>query len=238
MDIIITPIGKVVSCYLDKFGTPRQPGLVSESVAYIELYPEFQPKESLDGLEEFSHLWIIFYFHQNHTSKFHAKVFPPRLKGEKKGVFATRSPHRPNNIGLSLVKLLKIEEQKIYISGIDIIDGTPVLDIKPYLPQIESVANAQSSWTTRLEEPEIDVEFSSKTIEEIKIRQDRHPEISLEKLIINTLKLDPRPTVYKGYEGSVESPYRNTHAVRIIDFDVHFEFITHNHILVFDIRDL
>ena len=90
--------------------------------------------DSLDGLEEFSHIWLIFLFHKSSHSKFKTKIKPPRLNGEKKGIFATRAPHRYNPIGLSLAKIEKIEDRKILVSGIDLIDETPILDIKPYHP--------------------------------------------------------------------------------------------------------
>lgn len=225
-------IGHVESCYLDKFGTPRQSGLVADSSARIILKPEFQPESSLQGLEEFSHLWIIFLFHKNTNHRFHAKVHPPRLLGESKGVFATRSPHRPNPIGLSLVKLEKIESGIIYIKEIDLIDGTPVLDIKPYLPNLESIPEAKAGWAANTKVLEIEVHFADEVEKELKSYENKHPEKNFRKLIQDTLKLDPRPVVYRGFEKEKNSPYRSQHAVRIIDYDIHFEFLSSTEILV------
>jgi tRNA-Thr(GGU) m(6)t(6)A37 methyltransferase TsaA len=226
-------IGHVESCYPDKFGTPRQPGLVPDSKAFVRLVSEWQPADSLQGLEGFSHVWILFWFHKNNeNSRFHAKVFPPRMEGEKVGVFSTRSPHRPNPIGLSLVKLDRVEKNGIWISGIDLIEGTPVLDIKPYLPYAEALTNAKGGWTDRtFEKPEFTVEFQC--AEKLARWKKQRPEI--ESLILQTLRLDPRPTVYKGYEGE-DSPYRSSHAVRLYEGDVHFKFTDPTHIQVTDIR--
>lgn len=238
MELTLKPIGVLESCYLDKFGTPRQPGLVPESFARIEILPEWQPIDSLQGLEKFSHIWVLFHFHQNHVSHFHAKVHPPRMAGAKIGLFATRSPHRPNPIGLSLVKLEKIEAPYLYISGIDIVNGTPVYDIKPYLSYVESLPDAQTGWVQEKKDPEVEIIFSELILKKLREIDCQHPEYKLQELIIGTLKLDPRPTVYKGYETEKNSPYRQTHAVRIIAFDIHFEFISKHQVQVIDIVDL
>jgi tRNA-Thr(GGU) m(6)t(6)A37 methyltransferase TsaA len=228
-------IGKIESCYKDKFGTPRQPGLAPSSWARLRINREWQPESSLQGLEGFSHLWIIFQFHQNTNLRYHAKVHPPRLGGEPIGVFATRSPHRPNNIGLSLVKIEKIEGDSIYISGVDLVDGTPVLDIKPYIPEVEALPQAKSGWVDSAAKPEIQILWNE---DQKRVVQDWSQRISkpqLIQLIEETLKLDPRPLVYRGYEGN-QSPYRQNHAVRIFDGDIHFVFQSPQVIEITDIR--
>jgi tRNA-Thr(GGU) m(6)t(6)A37 methyltransferase TsaA len=231
----IIPIGIVESCYPDKFGTPRQPGLVKEALAKILIHPQSQPKESLSGLEGFSHLWIIFWFHQNKAGRFHAKIHPPRLEGKTMGVFATRTPHRPNPIGLSLVEIVKILHDGVLVRGADLISGTPVLDIKPYLPEVEAVPNAKQGWTSVVDEkPTIQIEWSDEAWTQFQAWSSRRAAgaaaavgENLQELIENTIKLDPRPTVYKGYEDG-DSPYRSTHAVRFYDGDVHFQFLSQN----------
>lgn len=225
-------IGQVQSCYLDKFGTPRQTGLVPDSFAKIIIKPEFQPEESLQGLEEFSHLWVLFHFHQNTNHRFHAKVHPPRLLGETKGVFATRSPHRPNPIGLSLVKLEKIENGVLFISGIDLVDGTPVLDIKPYLPFVEAIPTATGGWAQKEQGKDIKVVFTAEADREVELYEQHNPDCKLRTLIVDTLKLDPRPVVYRGFEDEKNSPYRSKHAVRIINLDIHFEFQNSTDVIV------
>jgi tRNA (adenine37-N6)-methyltransferase len=226
-------IGHVESCFIDKFGTPRQPGLVPESKAFLRLNPEWQPEDSLQGLESFSHLWLLFWFHKNsENSRFHAKIYPPRMAGEKVGVFSTRSPHRPNPIGLSLVKIEKVEKRGIWVSGVDVIEGTPIVDLKPYLPYAEAISDAQGGWTGNLEtKPNIEVQFSCR--EKLEKWKQQRPEI--ESLVRQTLCLDPRPQVYKGFEGET-SPYRSKHAVRLYEGDVHFEFLSPFKVEVFDIR--
>ncbi|XP_059499848.1 tRNA (adenine(37)-N6)-methyltransferase isoform X2 [Stegostoma tigrinum] len=138
------PIGYIESCFMAKNGTPRQPTICSLSRARLKISKTIfnNPEHSLMGLDQFSHVWIIFVFHKNGHQSFKAKVKPPRLNGLKTGVFSTRSPHRPNAIGLTLAKLDRIEGDTVYLSGIDMIQGTPVLDIKPYIPEYDAPRGA------------------------------------------------------------------------------------------------
>ncbi|KAK9705804.1 hypothetical protein RND81_07G083000 [Saponaria officinalis] len=145
----LVPIATVQSCFSTRNGTPRQPLLVPLARACLIFDTARVPPASLEGLDEYSHIWIIFVFHLNtdleklwmepSKSKFKAKVRVPRLKGEKKGVFATRSPHRPCPIGLTVAKIVAVQGNMILLSGVDLVDGTPVLDVKPYLPYCDSV---------------------------------------------------------------------------------------------------
>ncbi|XP_057500401.1 uncharacterized protein LOC130784520 isoform X2 [Actinidia eriantha] len=148
----MAPIAIVRSCFSTRNGTPRQPLLVPLARASLLFDPARVPPASLEGLEEYSHCWIIYVFHLNtdleklwkhpSQSKFKAKVRVPRLKGGKKGVFATRSPHRPCPIGLTVAKVEAVQGHMVLISGVDLVDGTPVLDIKPYLPYCDSIQGA------------------------------------------------------------------------------------------------
>lgn len=233
------PVAILKSCFKDKFGTPRQPGLAPSSTAWIEFIPEVQPELSLQGLEGFSHLWVIFQFHLNKTARFHAKVHPPRLMGKTMGLFATRSPHRPNPIGLSLVKIEKVEKNRVLVSGIDLVDGTPVLDVKPYLPEVECVPEATNGWAGEVQKKEITVKFdcvAEELLESLSLRQ-KFDFDQTRKLIVETIQLDPRPVVYRGFEEE-ESPYRDTHAVRLNEIDVHFRFKSEDEAEVFEIKDL
>jgi tRNA (adenine37-N6)-methyltransferase len=228
----LTPIGFAESCFIDKFGTPRQPGLVQDSMAFLRILPEFQPQDSLQGLEQFSHLWVTFLFHKNSSdTKFHAKVHPPRLQGEKVGVFATRSPHRPNPFGLSLVKIKSVEKDGLWVTGVDFIDGTPILDVKPYLPYVESVPEARSGWAQ--EAPQAPFEVSITCLDKLEKWKKLRPEI--ESLIRQVLQFDPRPEVYKGYEGE-SSPYREKHAMRLYEGDLKFHYPSPQKVEVFDIH--
>lgn len=229
---MLEPIGYIESCYKDRFGTPRQSGLVESSSARLQILPQFQPEDSLQGLEGFSHLWLIFHFHKNTNARFHAKVHPPRLQGESIGVFASRTPHRPNPIGLSLVKLERIEGATLHLSGIDLIDGTPILDIKPYMPATEAVATAQVGWTGGVVGQDYQVHMEPSLQQTIEDWSQRLKKPDLYDLIVNTLKLDPRPLVYKESDGK----YRENHAVRLFDGDIHFKFFNKTDIQVTEIK--
>ena len=149
-----TPIGYMNSCYSTKNGTPRQSSISSVSKGKLQILKSVfnNPEHSLEGLTEYSHVWIIFAFHLNSNKSAKAKVRPPRMNGLKTGVFSTRSPHRVNPVGLTLAKLDSIEYDTLYMSGIDIVDGTPVLDIKPFIgycdnPKTLHVLSSKDSFT-------------------------------------------------------------------------------------------
>lgn len=185
--IHMTPIGVVESCYGEKFGTPRQSRLVESAYGKILFKDEVDP-EAIRGLEEFSHLWIVFLFDQVAEEDVRWLVRPPRLGGnEKKGVFATRSPFRPNRIGLSLVKLEGVGPGVLEISGLDLVTGTPVLDVKPYLPYVESVPDALGG-------------FAEKAPERlpVKVSDELRGRVTLEEfeLISASLAVDPRPAYH------------------------------------------
>lgn len=230
----LKPIGYLQSSYRDKFGTPRQPGLSPHAWSRLQIRADLQPEQALQGLESFSHLWLIFIFHQNKTARYHAKVHPPRLGGESLGVFASRSPHRPNPIGLSLVELVRIEGNSLILGGADLVDGTPILDIKPYLPEIESKPEAKTGWLEKAEKKEIKIGFLPEAEASLQVWQERHFDKKLREIIVDTLRLDPRPVLYRGYENG-DSPYRSDHAFRLLDGDIHFRFVGPENVLVFKI---
>ncbi len=227
----VTPIGFLKSCYPDKFGTPRQPGLVSGARAELKLKSDLQPELALQGLEGFSHIWLIFVFHKNQSARYHAKVHPPRLEGEPIGLFATRTPHRPNPIGLSLVELIEIRQDTLILEGIDLIEGTPILDVKPYLPEVESKPLAKTGWTSETTQNERRVEFSESALGVLAHWQAESVVTGIQQQIEDLLKLDPRPLVYRGFEG-VKGPYRQDHRVRFYDSDIQFEFLSPERISV------
>lgn len=148
----IQPIATLRTCYTDKFGVPRQSGLVPAAWGIIEFTPAFRRVEAVRGIEAFSHLWLITQFHLVENEPTSLTVRPPRLGGnEKRGVFATRSPFRPNRLTLSVVKLERVETEganapRLFVSGVDLVDGTPVFDIKPYIRYADSVPDARSSF--------------------------------------------------------------------------------------------
>lgn len=146
-EIRLRPIAVLRTPFAEKFGVPRQSGLVPEAEGRVEFLPEFAAPEFTRGLEAFSHVWLITGFHENPPWTGSAVVRPPRLGGnERVGVFASRSPNRPNPLGLSLVRILAHEPGTLRVAGIDAVDGTPVSDVKPYLPWTEAVPDAKSDW--------------------------------------------------------------------------------------------
>jgi tRNA-Thr(GGU) m(6)t(6)A37 methyltransferase TsaA len=148
--IVLRPVAVLRTPFMEKFGVPRQSGLVPEAEGRVVFAPEFAREEFVRGLEAFSHIWLITQFHENPVWAGTATVRPPRLGGnERVGVFASRAPNRPNGLGLSLVRLLAIETAPtlaLRVAGIDAVDGTPVFDVKPYLPWCEAPAGAQANW--------------------------------------------------------------------------------------------
>ena len=179
-------IGVLESCFKEKFGTPRQPHLVPGSTARLRVYPRYNPEHSLAGLGEFSHVWLISWFHLNTNKTFHPKIHPPRLKGGKIGVFASRSPHRPNPLGLSLARLEKVEGDTLYLSGIDLIHGTPILDIKPYLAFSDAAQAPVDGWVPDNAFPELAVVLSPRAL------KDTEGDAPLRALIAGALRHDPR----------------------------------------------
>lgn len=162
----VRPIGLISSWFPEKKATPRQPGICVTSRGKLTLSGSVftNPEHALEGLEEFSHMWILYYFHKNEPSHVHAKVTPPRLNGVRMGVFCTRSPHRPSPIGLSLVKIERVEGNSVYFTGVDMVDGTPVLDIKPYIPMYDNPLHTVTSaadHSTHMEIRDADVPGSS-----------------------------------------------------------------------------
>ncbi|MFG0631137.1 tRNA (N6-threonylcarbamoyladenosine(37)-N6)-methyltransferase TrmO [Pseudomonas sp. xss_2] len=145
MQHTVSPVGIVRSCFKEKFAIPRQPQLAPAARGVLELLPPFDQGDAVAGLEQVSHVWLLFLFHQALEDKPRLKVRPPRLGGNKSmGVFATRATHRPNGIGQSVVRLEGVEPGRLLLSGIDLLDGTPVLDIKPYVPYADSVSGASN----------------------------------------------------------------------------------------------
>ena len=153
-------IGHLNSCFREKFGTPRQPLLVPGATATLAIAREFLPEHALAGLDRFTHVWLISYFHLNTNKMVRPKIHPPRLQGESVGLFASRSPHRPSPIGLSLARLVKVEDGTLHLAGIDLVDGTPILDIKPYIPEWDSVPHASSGWVKDVPFPSLKVKLA------------------------------------------------------------------------------
>jgi tRNA-Thr(GGU) m(6)t(6)A37 methyltransferase TsaA len=210
------PIGRVRSPFKEKFGIPRQPGLVNIP-ASIEILPEFARAEAFRGLQAFSHLWISFVFHEALREQWKPMVRPPRLGGnDKVGVFASRSMFRPNPLGLSVVALADIRETgnglRLDIIGADMLDGTPVLDIKPYLPYVDSVPGADAGYADEAPSAKLQVVFADHLEHVFQQLQNQWPQ--LQSVITEVLQYDPRPAYRSDEQGE------RIYSMHLYDFDV------------------
>ncbi|MBT9317632.1 tRNA (N6-threonylcarbamoyladenosine(37)-N6)-methyltransferase TrmO [Leptothoe spongobia] len=202
--VTFTPIAYIESCYPDRFGIPRQAGLVTSAYGDIVFEATEENKLALRGIEEFSHLWVLFVFHGQTYGNFKPLVRPPRLGGNKSvGVYATRSPNRPNAIGMSAVKLLSVTEKerklRLQVQGGDFLDGTPVIDVKPYVPYADALADAHAAWAVR-QETSLPVRWSVES--EAILSECLEPgSKKLRCLIEETLGQDPRPGYERGKDG-------------------------------------
>ena len=205
----IKPIAYIENDYKEKFGVPRQSGLVN-LISTIRFLPEFADPNALRGLEDFSHIWLIWEFSEvDKNEPFSPTVRPPRLGGNvRKGVFGTRSPFRPNPLGLSVVKLEEIGHGYIRVSGADLMDGTPVYDIKPYLPYIDSIPNASDGWSLATKESLLTVNFPPELLSIIPDEKRTG--------LIETLAQDPRPQ----YQNSPERIYTMSFGIYQVSFYV------------------
>ena len=191
---MMRPVAYIKSDFTSKFGIPRQSGL-ADLEAEIHFYPEYQNPEAVRGLEEYSHLWLIWEFSQAIRKEWSPTVRPPKLGGNTRvGVFATRSPFRPNPIGLSSVQLTGItlgpqEGPVIHIQGADLLDGTPIYDIKPYLPYVDSHPEAKGGFAEEKKDYKLDVNFPEMYLEQIPAEK--------RAALIQILEQDPRPSYQK-----------------------------------------
>lgn len=187
-EITIKPIGVVKSDFKSRYETPRQGILADESVSVIKLYPKHNFQQALKGLEGFDRIWVLYKFHLNNNWK--PQVNPPRHTRKKIGVFATRAPYRPNQIGMSCVKLVKIDGLKIYISGSDILDGSPVIDIKPYLPYSDSFPGSATGWVKSGIENIYEVVFEGEVLKQCKWLKEK-ANINLKNFVRLQLEFNP-----------------------------------------------
>lgn len=194
-DVTIQVIARMKSDFPTKFGIPRQSGLVQELRSTIVFEPEFRNADALRGIGDFSHLWLIWQFSEAVRGGWSPTVRPPRLGGNTRmGVFATRSPFRPNNLGLSSVRFLGLEETReygtvIHVAGADLMDGTPIFDIKPYIPYGDCHTNATGGFTDTAKDFLLNVDFPKELLS--KLPQDK------QDAAIGVLSHDPRPSYQK-----------------------------------------
>ena len=220
MDVTIQPIARMRSDFASKFGIPRQSGLVEELRSTIVFEPEFRNPDALRGIEEFSHLWIIWQFSEAVRQGWSPTVRPPRLGGNTRmGVFATRSPFRPNNLGLSSVRLLGVEHTAefgtvLHVGGADLMDGTPIFDIKPYIPYGDCHTDATGGFTDRAGEFLLKVEFPPSLLEKLPLDKREAAKA--------VLSHDPRPS----YQRNEDRIYGMTFAGQDIRFTVREDTLT------------
>lgn len=213
-----TPVGIVHSCFREKFGIPRQSGLAPAARATLELLAPYNQPTAVRGLEGFSHIWLVFVFHAIPPGRWQPTVRPPRLGGNRRlGVFATRSTFRPNPIGLSAVRLERISTHRgqviLHLAGVDLLDGTPVLDIKPYLPYADGIPTATGGFAPEPPPAELRVTFSPAALAFCQA----WPAGDLPELIAQLVRQDPRPA----YEKADSSPRR--YGMKLFHCDVRWE---------------
>jgi len=228
------PIGYIRSPYKQKFAIPRQPGLIAEAVGEVELQPPFADDAMVRGIEDFSHLWIVFAFHETAGKGWSPLVRPPRLGGNtKKGVLATRATFRPNPIGLSVVKLLGVSRRGdkliLQIGGLDLLDGTPVLDVKPYLPYADAIPAAAGGFADAAPQTDMTVSFDDAALAFCQA-QSQYPQLAI--FIEKVLKQDPRPPYKKQREG-VQS-----YGMNLYHYNIKWTVDgTHNHVTGIHVND-
>lgn len=227
MSVVLEPIGTLRTCFPEKLGIPRQPGLVPLARGVLRFSPSQPPavwRDALLGLEGFSHVWLTFIFDRAVEQGWKPKIRPPRLDGkEKMGVFATRSPHRPNFLGLSLCRLeaVDLEEPSVTVSGVDILDGTPVVDLRPFHPENDvPVGEVGRGWLDRAARPSIAVDWEEEALERLEsflplAQEQGMPTYALkdaQALVEQVVGMDPRPAHLRGQEGDWY--------LRLLSFDV------------------
>ncbi|MBW9263863.1 MAG: tRNA (N6-threonylcarbamoyladenosine(37)-N6)-methyltransferase TrmO [Candidatus Thiodiazotropha sp. (ex. Lucinisca nassula)] len=214
------PIGIIQSCFKEKFGIPRQSGLIPEAEAILTILPPYNRAEAFRDIEGYSHLWLSFVFHAAIRDQWKPTVRPPRLGGNQRvGVFATRSPFRPNPIGLSVVKLIDLDisaqQIKLKLGGVDLLDGTPVLDIKPYVPYSDAIPDAAAGFAPTPPGREIQLNFSRQAESELE-KYSAEQVTRLKRLIYQILANNPRPSY-------LEQEKRNRFGMRLYDFNIIWE---------------
>jgi tRNA-Thr(GGU) m(6)t(6)A37 methyltransferase TsaA len=192
--MVVRPIGFVRSPFLERVSAPRQPCAAKGVRGTIELLADRNFEHALSDLEAWDHIWVIFWFHLNESWR--PKVLPPR-SNKRRGVFSTRSPHRPNPIGLSVVELESIEGLTLHVRNVDMIDGTPVLDIKPYVPVADAVPSANAGWLEQSDpEPGFEVVWAPLAEEQTRWLYDEHG-VELVERVTKVLSLGPEPHPYR-----------------------------------------
>ncbi len=205
--LTLEPIGILRCRHSTKIEAPRQPAAAEDDAGVIELYPDRNFDHALEDIGGWERLWVIFWFH--HNAAWRPKVLPPRSATGRKGVFATRSPHRPNPLGLSVLRLDRVEGLKLFVRDVDLLDGTPVLDIKPYVAYSDAFPEAASGWLepARDPAPAYTVQFTPEADAQLEWIAARS-ELPLRERIVGTLPLGPQPHPYRRIRGEADGTLR------------------------------
>lgn len=203
MSFSIKPLGFISTPFKQKFAIPRQPRIVPDAIGKIRLSAPHNNIDLLRDIQQFSHIWLLFCFHQNINKGWRPTVRPPRLGGNQRtGVLATRSTFRPNHLGMSAVELLAVEGTCLTVGGVDLVDGTPIIDIKPYLPYTDSIPQATAGYAELPPSTKMQIEFSETAHQQCQQQATRHQQ--LRQLICQLLQQDPRPA-YKQSTNSTQT---------------------------------
>jgi tRNA-Thr(GGU) m(6)t(6)A37 methyltransferase TsaA len=218
----IQTIGILHSPFKEKFAIPRQPRLVPEAIARLEMIAPFNNEDMIRDISQFSHVWLLFMFHQNLDKGWTPTIRPPRLGGNKKvGVFASRSTFRPNGIGMSAVKLLEVTKTskgiELILGGVDLLDQTPIIDIKPYIPYSDIVTNANGGFADEAPQSEMTVSFTSDAMQSCLAFGHKYHQ--LQQLIEKLLMQDPRPAYKK------KNKEKQIYGVNLYDLNIAWQVI-------------
>lgn len=233
LSLTLQPVAIIHTPYKEKFSVPRQANLVQDGTGVVELLPPYNSPEAVRGLEQFSHLWLIFQFDQIPMGKWQPTVRPPRLGGNQRvGVFASRATHRPNPLGLSKVELRRVECENgkvlLHLGAVDLVDGTPIFDIKPYLAYADSEPDAISGFAQSKPEVKLQVVWREKAKSAVQKIAKFQPHF--QRFVSDVLQQDPRPAYQQGQISE------RIYGVNLADYNVTFCFCTEGVVEVVDIE--
>ncbi len=232
MSYALKPIGVMHSCFKEKFGIPSQAGLANSARGWVEFNSPYDREEAFLGLENYSHVWLIFLFHHSLKNEIGLTVQPPRREGEKYGLFATRSPNRPNQIGQSVVEIDHIEhidnKVHLHVKGADLVEGTPILDVKPYVPYVDAISDARGGFAQTAPKIRFNVTWSSEAKQQLNRYEADY--VDLYQLIVEVLQYDPRPLYYrKGFD-------KKRFGVTLYDLNILFDVLSDDQAIVVGIE--
>ncbi|MFU2092033.1 tRNA (N6-threonylcarbamoyladenosine(37)-N6)-methyltransferase TrmO [Gallibacterium anatis] len=233
MSITLQPIATIYTPYSEKFSVPRQPELAPHGKGILQLLPPYNIPEAVRGIEQFSHLWLIFQFDRIAAGKWSPTVRPPRLGGnERIGVFASRSTHRPNSLGLSKVKLERVEiraqQVLLHLGSVDLVNGTPIFDIKPYIAYADSQPDADSGFAQQKPTAQLQVEFTASAQQQLAEFSVVYPDLS--PLVQEVLQQDPRPAYQRRQLSD------RIYGMTLWDINVQWRMKAENLVEVFDLN--